>query len=1263
MTSVKRLQPFSGEPLDWSRFKQSFELATSLGNYSDKENVLRLSEDKLPKLDLPTFAGRYEDWENFCDLFTTLVHNAPRLADATKLQYLKSCLRGTAADLVKDVTTTNANYVTTWQALKARFHNPRLIVYNHLRALTDIPHVKRESASEMCALADESQQKRRVNVSLTGLGASSAGTARASTRLVVQSLIDPEVKFETDALIVKKVTSQLPARQLLEVDLDVFHGLPLADPQFYVPDSVDVILGADIYGRLLRAGVKTFPTSDLVAQDTALGWILSGSLSEEGSRRAATQEQDTLQAHHYAASEELEASLQRFWTVEELPALNASSDPQADIRDMFLKIKIREEDQDVQRFLWRGADRTKPPEEYVFTSVLFGAKSSPCTAIFIKNKNASQFLSKYPVTANSIIENCYMDDYLHSCRTVEEAAKCVSEAIEINKLANWETHSWASNHAEILNELCGGDSTSNLIKTVDSQNNDEKVLGLKWLNATDELAFRFNRDKISEDFYNGAKRPTKREFLGIIMSIFDPLGFLIPFTVQSRVLMQRIWVSGIGWDEPLHDDEFATWQHWLKGLDSVKNCKIDRCYQLKNQQTTFAELHIFCDASTKAYAAVAYWRLALSDDKFHVSIIAAKARVAPLKVVSIPRLELQAALLGVRLAKTISDEHDFKISKRAFWSDSKTVLSWIRKDPRDFKVFVANRLGEIRENSKVDEWKYINTKENPADDGTRSVTNALQQGSRWLQGPSFLREPENRWPEERSQVKCSEDLAECLRSETRVVCTVERGNWLVEFSRFSTYERLMKAVMCVIKVKDIFKKVKSRSSIKIKLEAEKVCVRVSQSISFHDEINAIKRSKTMPKNSKILPLNAFLDGDNILRVEGRLRHFDSDELDTQPIILDAKETFTQLVIKYHHEKFYHGSHEAVINELRQRFWIVGLRQGLKSLVSKCSICRMRRARPANPKMADLPPARLAFRLRPFSHCGVDYFGPMQVKIGRRREKRWGVLFTCLTTRAVFIELAHSLSTDSAIMAFRRFTSRRGTPVCVYSDNGTNFKGMDKELQQALKDINRSEIDSFAVENNIDWKFNPPTASHMGGAWERLIRSVKIALAIVLKEQAPKEEVMLTLLAEIEHSVNSRPLTHVSVDPRDAEALTPNHFLFGSSSGQIKISRCDAQSECTRQQWRVAQYFADAFWKRWLREYLPTLLPRKKWRETEMPMKVGDIVLILDNNVERNQWRKGVIVKVFSGTDGQVRVAEVRTANGIFKRPTRKLVKFAEVQTP
>ena len=354
------------------------------------------------------------------------------------------------------------------------------------------------------------------------------------------------------------------------------------------------------------------------------------------------------------------------------------------------------------------------------------------------------------------------------------------------------------------------------------------------------------------------------------------------------------------------------------------------------------------------------------------------------------------------------------------------------------------------------------------------------------------------------------------------------------------------------------------------------------------------------RSSRILNLVPYLDSDGLIRLDSRVKNFNCENFPCCPIILDANDRFTLLLIKHYHEKFYHRSHETVVNELRQKYWIVGLRQKLRNIVAHCNICKSLRGSPVQPRMAAIPNARLGHRLRAFTYSGLDYFGPLYIKNGKRVEKRYVALFTCLTIRAVHLELANALTADSAIMALRRFSARRGSPRIIYSDNGLNFVKADEELSDLMHKLDYKKMIEHAALNKLEWKFNPPTACHMGGAWESLIKSVKSALVATLKNARPGEEVLRTVLAEIEHSVNSRPLTHVSPDPRDSEALTPNHFMFGSSSGQVQLPSFDQTHQCTQKDYELSQKYADLFWSRWLREYLPTLLARKKVANSTTP---------------------------------------------------------------
>ncbi|XP_017465625.1 PREDICTED: uncharacterized protein LOC108358682 [Rhagoletis zephyria] len=374
-----------------------------------------------------------------------------------------------------------------------------------------------------------------------------------------------------------------------------------------------------------------------------------------------------------------------------------------------------------------------------------------------------------------------------------------------------------------------------------------------------------------------------------------------------------------------------------------------------------------------------------------------------------------------------------------------------------------------------------------------------------------------------------------------------------------------------------------------------------------------------------------------------------------PIILPKNHKITQLLINWYHRKYKHVNHDTVVNEIYQKFHIPSLRRALRTVRYDCQHCKLRKAKPLPPKMGPLPEARLAPYTRPFSYVGIDFFGPFLVTIGRRAEKRYGVLFTCMTFRAIHVEIAHSLSMNSCVMVVRNFISRRGTPVHMFSDNGTNFVATEKELREAFRqlDIGALQMQFTCVETK--WTFIPPASPHMGGAWERMIRTFKDVLYQVLTPETKlSDEKLYNLFVEVESIMNSRPLTYLSLETAEQEALTPNHFLLGSSSGLKPPGLFSSSDQYVRRSWRHSQYLADRFWKRWVTEVLPTLTRRAKWYDEVKPIRKGDVVIIVDPNLPRYTWPKGRVVDTFTGKDGQVRSALVRTATGEYHRPAAKL---------
>ncbi|XP_065091129.1 uncharacterized protein LOC135712074 [Ochlerotatus camptorhynchus] len=373
-----------------------------------------------------------------------------------------------------------------------------------------------------------------------------------------------------------------------------------------------------------------------------------------------------------------------------------------------------------------------------------------------------------------------------------------------------------------------------------------------------------------------------------------------------------------------------------------------------------------------------------------------------------------------------------------------------------------------------------------------------------------------------------------------------------------------------------------------------------------------------------------------------------------PILLPKDHPVTLLLIDRYHRRYLHSNRETVVNEVRQRFWIPKLRAVVPRVSKDCQFCRIHKASAQPPVMGPLPKVRLTPFIRPFTYTGLDYFGPILVKVGRSLVKRWIALFTCLTIRAVHLEVVHSLNTSSCIKAIRRFVVRRGAPDEIYSDNGTCFVGANRQLMEQLREINGGCASVF-TNARTKWLFNPPAAPHMGGVWERMVRSVKVAMAAVAgAPRHPDDETLETVILEAEGIVNTRPLTYVPLDVATDEALTPNHFLLYGNRGVTQPStEFVAPCQTLRDSWKLTQHLADEFWRRWVREYLPVLRRQVKWFEPTKPLEVNDLVIVIEESA-RNHWERGVITEIYPGSDGHVRSAMIQTSTGIKKRPVTKL---------
>ncbi|XP_055612957.1 uncharacterized protein LOC129759509 [Uranotaenia lowii] len=924
----------------------------------------------------------------------------------------------------------------------------------------------------------------------------------------------------------------------------------------------------------------------------------------------------------------------------------------SDVQEMFHQIQIRPEDRNAQRFLWRS-DPSHTPDVYLMDVATFGSTCSPASAQFVKNLNAEQHSSKYPDAAKSIIHRYYVDDYFESFDDVNEAKRIVGDIRTIQKNAGFTLHNWRSNSIDVLNHIQVLPNSTEKELNFANGAKLERVLGMLWNPSTDELGFSTHMSNDVRDLLQSGNRPTKRQILRCVMSLFDPLGLLAPFIVHGKVIIQDLWRSGISWDEEVGDLIHSRWNEWTKMIEHIDTIRISRCYFVEATKLTYSntELHIFVDASEIAYSCVAYIRIIRADGSADLSLVSGKSKVAPLKPMSIPRLELQSCFLGAQLSIFIRNNHDITFSRTILWTDSRTALSWIHSDPRNYRPFVAHRVGEILERTTPANWRWVPSKSNPADEATKWGSGPyFTNNSSWFTGPNFLRLPESNWPTLVDRIKITEEE---LRAS--VFLHVEHQS-IIEYDRFSRWERLYRAIAYVSRFLKYYPKHITKLSDPLEqsdlVTAVRLVIKQVQLETFPREITTLKQNPEGAINpgSSLRKYAPFLAEDGLLRENSRIRNSESAAFGTRfPIILPTKHRVTFLVVDWYHRRYKHANFETVVNEVRQLYTIPGLRSLAKKVSRGCQMCRLRNAKPVPPPMAPLPLCRLADRERPFTFTGLDYFGPLFVIVGRSRVKRWIALFTCLTTRAIHLEVVYSLSTASCIFAVRRFVARRGAPAEFYSDNGTNFVGASNILREQI----RMEMKNTFTNCNTKWHFNPPGAPHMGGVWERLVRSVKMALNDGYNEGKLDDEGLMTLIVEAEGIVNSRPLTYLPLDSAEYEALTPNHFLLGSSNGIKQPPVPMGQRGNLRDSWDLIQHELNIFWDRWIKEYLPVIRRQTKWFESIKPIKVGDLVMVVDNKT-RNGWIRGRIRETIPAPDGNIRSVIVDTVNGPIRRAVHYL---------
>lgn len=905
---------------------------------------------------------------------------------------------------------------------------------------------------------------------------------------------------------------------------------------------------------------------------------------------------------------------------------------------MFYNFLVAPQHRDYLRFLW--VDESMNIKDYRMTVHLFGAKSSPGVATFGLRKIATS-----PEAARFLKDDFYVDDGVTSVTTTDQAKQLITITTEICAQANIRLHKFLSNNKDVLAEIPEserGESAMTVNIFTDKLPN-QRTLGMEW--CLEEDTFKFNTTPTTQT-------PTKRHILSTVAQIYDPMGLIAPFVLKGKLTLQRVTAEEKAWDQLVSPQHRKDWEVWTGQLSKMSAIEIPRCFKPEGNIIS-TELHHFGDASQVGYGACSYLRKITDTGTIKCNLIIAKSRVAPLKKLTIPRLELQGALTASRLAETLRNELRLKIDREIFWTDSQITLGYISNDTKHFHTYVANRVSEIRASSEPEQWRHVASHDNPADIASRGATpTELYASKLWTEGPDFLKEADisSYTNKDKVDTKLPDNDPEVRQITTFTTTTTVQSNRSMteRFTKYSSYERLVRSIailkQCARK-KQWQKVCLTNQDLK---EAEVFIFRTTQKSYY----------PTLEKEKNLVKLNPLLDKEGVLRVGGRVTKAPNlTAQERQPIIIPKYSHIAELIIEQYHKRIHHLGRRSTLAAIREAgYWIVNGTGHVKSWMSKCIDCRRLRRPTETQLMGQLPKERLE-QTPPFTNIGIDAFGPFYVKDRRTELKRWGLLITCLYSRAVHIEILEDMSTSKLIQALRCFMAIRGPITTITCDNGMNFTRMNNET---LKEFHRAktELKEHLLQNRIEFKFNSANSSHQGGAMERLIRSVRAVLnGMSLKFKSRLDTQSLrTFFHEAANIVNNRPTTATSMNDLDDQIITPNQLLTMKRTPLVAPAPGSFPPEelYNSRQWKASQYLANEFWIAWKAEYLNTLTMRQKWTKTKENIKVGDLVLLKDERTARNDWKIGRVTETIPGEDGLVRNVVVEMANRNLDRKGKRM---------
>ena len=891
-----------------------------------------------------------------------------------------------------------------------------------------------------------------------------------------------------------------------------------------------------------------------------------------------------------------------------------------DIKKMYNSVLLEPLEQHTHRFLWRNLEARRP-DVWCITRVNMGDKPAGAIAVEAKDMTAERFRDIDPKAADSIVGSSYVDDIVDSVPTVEEASSQTSGMDAILEKGGFKVKGW----------LIGG-----LPVDSDSCENSESVsvLGVWWHPTRDIIHFkvklnfstkcrgvRTGPDVTVDQLGDITTLLTRRRLLEQVMGLFDPLGLLSPFLLKAKVFLRETWVEKLGWDDPISSIMANKWIEFFTNLFTLETLQFPRCLT-PTAAVGDPELILLSDGSEVAYGCAAYVRWRLADGQFWCRLVISKCRIAPVNRISIPQMELNGALLSTRIRKVVEKESRFSFSRIWHLIDSKTVLGMLHNLSTRFKVYEGVRVGEIQSatNGDMGCWGWVPGKLNVADWATRCHSpQELGPDSIWYRGPDFLYLPFEEWG---VQFAPPSDLGNLPGERKSIqVCQAQVQVFTSSFERCSSLGVIRNAVarvlMCFRKKSFSGGSLVDADSLR---DAENILVIEEQSIWTPDEVKS--RFRTLHP--------VWQNG--MWVVGTRISHANPLTPDNLPqVLLPYGSPLTKRIMEECHTQGGHRGRDSTLARFRARYWTARGNKLAKVVCDACLQCRLVNGKLLTQVMGQMPSCRL-MPSPPFTHTMVDLFGPLSVRGEVQKRvtcKVWGVVLTDLCCRALHIEVSCGYDTQSFLLAFTRFSSIRGWPQVMYSDPGSQLKASSDLI---------SQISKFGTQ----WELSPANSPWRQGAAEALIKSVKRAIALSVRDKRLSLPELLTSFASIANTLNERPIGYLPSADSDLSILTPNSLLMGRSTAGNPGNYEPVTSVSLFSRLKLVKSVEDLFWKHWIELYVPTLIKQQKWKQVQRDLKVGDVVLVLEASPGgfKDHFRLGRIHEVSPGQDGRVRKVKV-----------------------